>query len=129
MQSLCIWGALAMEDYALTKIQENEQLELFPVWLGVVNQGLISRKIPLESNIFSLALTLLNQVSPTDIYLEALRQGWRQIIKKIARQNRQAALNLLTEQVWSDFLRLQIVQVDESPEILIKAVEPKNRLT
>ncbi|MCC5623341.1 phospholipase D-like domain-containing protein, partial [Nostoc sp. CHAB 5715] len=45
IESLCMWGALGMEDIALKEIQQNNWLELLPVWLNVALQGLRSKNI------------------------------------------------------------------------------------
>ena len=119
IQSLCIWGALGIENQALKKIQQNNRLELFPVWLAMVCQGLRSQKIPFNSPIFPTALSLLNQVSLTDADLQPLRRGWRGVIHLIAHHHRETALNLLNHQVWAQFLRLSIAQETDSPDKFI----------
>ncbi|MEH2051996.1 hypothetical protein [Nostoc sp.] len=115
VESLCIWGALGMEDIALKEIQQNNWLELLPVWLNIALQGLKSKNIQSDSAIFKTALSLLNQVSIEEAFIELLQQGWRKVIGAIASHNPQTALNLLNDEVWVQFLRLNIVQESDSP--------------
>ncbi|MBN3960084.1 hypothetical protein [Nostoc sp. NMS8] len=115
IESLCIWGALGMEDIALKKIQQNNWLELLSVWLNIALQGLKSKNIQSDSEIFKTALSLLNQVSIEEAFIELLQQGWRKVISAIATHNPQTALNLLNDEVWVQFLRLNIVQKSDSP--------------
>ncbi|WP_373528046.1 hypothetical protein [Nostoc sp.] len=115
VESLCVWGALGMEDIALQEIQHNNWLELLPVWLNVALQGLKSKNIQADSVIFKTALLLLNQISVEDAFIEPLQQGWRKVIGAIALNNSQTALNLLSDKVWAQFLRLNIAQESDSP--------------
>ncbi|WP_442948816.1 hypothetical protein [Nostoc sp.] len=115
VESLCVWGALGMEDIALQKIQQNNWLELLPVWLNVALQGLRSKNLPGDSASFKTALLLLNQVSIEEAFVELLQQGWRKVIRAIAINNPQTALNLLSDEVWAEFLRLNIAQESDSP--------------
>ncbi|MEH1824302.1 MAG: hypothetical protein V7L22_02860 [Nostoc sp.] len=115
IESLCIWGALGMEDIALKEIQQNNWLELLPVWLNIALQGLKSKNIQSDSEIFKTALSLLNQVSIEEAFIELLQQGWRKVIGAIASHNPQTALNLLNDEVWVQFLRLNIVRESDSP--------------
>ncbi|MEH1855818.1 MAG: hypothetical protein V7L11_30100 [Nostoc sp.] len=118
IESLCIWGALGMEDIALKEIQQNNWLELLPVWLNIVLQGLKSKNIQSDSEIFKTALSLLNQVSIEEAFIDLLQQGWRKVVGAIASHNPQTALNLLNllnDEVWVQFLRLNIVQESDSP--------------
>ncbi|MEH2114683.1 hypothetical protein [Nostoc sp.] len=115
IESLCIWGALGMEDIALKEIQQNNWLELLSVWLNIALQGLKSKNIQSDSEIFKTALSLLNQVSIEEAFIELLQQGWRKVIGAIASHNHQTALNLLNDEVWVQFLRLNIVQDSDSP--------------
>ncbi|QLE44153.1 hypothetical protein FD723_29415 [Nostoc sp. C052] len=115
IESLCIWGALGMEDIALKEIQQNNWLELLPVWLNIALQGLKSKNIQSDSEIFKTALSLLNQVSIKEAFIELLQQGCRKVIGAIASHNPQTALNLLNDEVWVQFLRLNIVQDSDSP--------------
>ncbi|MBW4498265.1 MAG: hypothetical protein KME57_01390 [Scytonema hyalinum WJT4-NPBG1] len=129
--TLCIWGALGMEEIALTAIQQNNWLELLPVWLNVVLQGLRSKKVSVDSVSFQTALSLLDEVSTEAAYIESLRQGWRKVIgaiaqsavpEAIATNNPQLALNLLSDQVWAHFVRLAITQPTfNTPEQFIAA--------
>jgi len=115
VECLCIWGALAMEDIALQKIQQNNWLELLPVWLNVALQGLNSKNIQADSASFKTALLLLSQVSIEEAFIESLQQGWRKVIRAIAINNPQTALNLLSDEVWAQFLRLNIAQKSDLP--------------
>jgi len=115
VESLCVWGALCMEDIALQKIEQNNWLELLPMWLNVALQGLKSKNIQPDSVIFKTALSLLNQVSIEEAFIEPLQEGWRKVIRAIAINNPQTASNLLSDEVWAQFLRLNIVQESDSP--------------
>ena len=110
VQPLCVWGALGMEDLALTVIQQNNWLELLTVWLSVVLPGLRSQKVSVDSESLRTALSLLSQVSTEATFIESLQQGWRQVIGAIATNNRQAAIKLISDEVWHEFLRLAIAQ-------------------
>ncbi|MBG1267010.1 hypothetical protein [Nostoc sp. WHI] len=115
VESLCVWGALCMEDIALQKIEQNNWLELLPIWLSVALQGLKSKNIQPDSVIFKTALSLLNQVSIEEAFIEPLQEGWRKVMGAIAINNPQIASNLLSDEVWAQFLRLNIVQKSDSP--------------
>ncbi|MEH2246466.1 hypothetical protein [Nostoc sp.] len=119
IESLCIWGALGMEDIALKQIQQNNWLELLPVWLNVALQGLRSKNIQADSAIFKTALLLLSQVSLEEAFIDLLQQGWRKVIGAIATNSPQTALNLLSDEVWAQFLRLNIVQESDLPNDFI----------
>ncbi|MEH2269902.1 MAG: hypothetical protein V7K68_15930 [Nostoc sp.] len=119
VESLCLWGALGMEDIALKEIQQNNWLELLPVWLNVALQGLRSKNIQADSASFKTALLLLSKVSLEEVFLELLQQGWRKVIGAIASHNPDAALNLLSDEAWAQFLRLNIVKESDSPSSFI----------
>ncbi|MEH2024785.1 hypothetical protein [Nostoc sp.] len=119
VECLCIWGALGMEDIALKEIQQNNWLELLPVWLNVALPGLKSKNIQADSAIFKTALSLLNQISIEEAFVESLQQGWRKVIGAIASHNPKTALNLLSDEVWANFLRLNIVPETDSPNDFI----------
>lgn len=119
VEPLCIWGALGMEDIALKEIQQNNWLELLPVWLNVALQGLRSKNIQADSVIFKTALLLLSQVSIEEAFILQLQQGWRKVVGVIATNSPKTALNLLSDQVWAQFLRLKIVQESDSPNDFI----------
>ncbi|MBD2388534.1 hypothetical protein [Cylindrospermum sp. FACHB-282] len=124
VETLCIWGALGMEDVALTAIQQHNWLELLPVWLNVVLQGLRSNNIPADSASLKTALSLLSQVGDEAAFIEPLRRGWRQVMSTmamIAINNRETALNLLSNEVWVQFLRLNIAQESDSPDKFISS--------
>ncbi|WP_420759139.1 hypothetical protein [Nostoc sp. CALU 546] len=114
VETLCVWGSLGMEDIALKEIQQNNWLELLPVWLNVALQGLKSKNIQADSASLKTALSLLNQVSIEETFIELLQQGWRKVIGAIAINNPKTALNLLTDEVWAQFIRLKIVQESDS---------------
>ncbi len=119
VEPLCVWGALGMEDIALKEIQKNNWFELLPIWLNVVLQGLSSKNIQGDSESFKTALSLLNEVSSEEVFIELLQEGWRKVIGAIATHNPQTALNLLSDEVWAEFLRLKIVQDTDSPNNFI----------
>jgi hypothetical protein len=119
VESLCVWGALGMEEIALKNIQQNNCLELMPVWLNVALQGLRSKNIQSDSAIFKTALSLLSQISIEEAFIEQLQQGWRKVIGAIAINNPKTALNLLSDEVWAQFLRLNIAQKSDSPDNFI----------
>ncbi|MBH8553467.1 hypothetical protein I8751_14005 [Nostocaceae cyanobacterium CENA357] len=119
VKSLCIWGALSMEDIALQENEQNNWLELLPVWLNVTLQGLRSNNIQADSEIFKIALSLLNQVAIEEAYIESLQQGWRKVIGAIATHNYEIALNLLNDEIWAQFLRLHIAHESDSPDKFI----------
>ncbi|ACC84377.1 conserved hypothetical protein [Nostoc punctiforme PCC 73102] len=119
VESLYVWGALGMEDIALTNIQQNNWLELLPVWLKVTLQGLRSKNIQADSESFKTALSLLSQVSIEEAFLESLQEGWRKVIGAIAINNPKTALKLLSDEVWAQFLRLNIAQNSDSPDNFI----------
>ncbi|WP_414583298.1 hypothetical protein [Scytonema sp. PCC 10023] len=136
--TLCLWGALGMEEMALTTIQQNNWLELLPVWLNVVLQGLKSKKVSGDSASFRTALSLLNEVSTEAAFIESLRQGWRKVMgaiaqsavpEAIATNNPQQALNLLSDEVWVQFLRLAIAQPTlNTPQLFIAAHTPSQNM-
>ncbi|BAY75781.1 hypothetical protein NIES25_22290 [Nostoc linckia NIES-25] len=95
VESLCVWGALRMEDIALQVIEQSNWPELISVWLDVTLQGLRSKSLPADSTIFQTALSLLNQVSLEETFTLSLQDKWRQVISAIAINNPQTALNLL----------------------------------
>ncbi|QFS48072.1 phospholipase D-like domain-containing protein [Nostoc sphaeroides] len=119
IESLCVWGALGMEDIALKEIQKNNWLGLLPVWLNVALQGLKSKNLSGESESFKTALSLLSQVSIEEAFIEELQQGCRKVIGAIAINNPKTALNLLSDEVWAQFLRLSIAQNSDSPDNFI----------
>ncbi|PHM08939.1 hypothetical protein [Nostoc sp. 'Peltigera malacea cyanobiont' DB3992] len=114
VESLCVWGALGMEDIALKEIQKNNWFELLPVWLNLALQGLKSKNLSGDSASFKTALSLLSHVSIEEAFIEQLQQGWRKVIGAIAINNPETALNLLSDEVWAQFIRLTIVQESDS---------------
>ncbi|MFS0517133.1 phospholipase D-like domain-containing protein [Nostoc sp. UIC 10607] len=119
IESLCVWGVLGMEDIALKEIQKNKWFELLPVWLNVALQGLKSKNLSCDSASFKSALSLLSQVSTEEEFIELLQQGWCKVIGAIAINNPKTALHLLSDEVWAQFLRLNIAQKSDSPENFI----------
>lgn len=119
IKPLCLWGALGMEEIALTEIEKTNWLELLPLLLDVVLQGFRSNNLPPDSRSFKLALSLLSQVTGKELFLDSLRQKWRQVIDAIATHNRDTAVDLLNNEVWSHFLRLHIAQETDSPDEFI----------
>lgn len=114
---LCIWGALGMEKEALKQLQQNNFLELLPVWLQVVCQGLRSGLASRLSDALKAALDLLSEISEEDPNIELLRAGWRQVMGAIAGLDPNAALMLLSDEAWTQFTRLGIAQPPiNSPE-------------
>ncbi|MEA5554383.1 hypothetical protein VB713_25960 [Anabaena cylindrica UHCC 0172] len=116
IEALCIWGALGMEDMVITEIEANNWLELVPIWLNVVIQRLRAKILPAG---LQTALMLLNKFSGEEIFIDLLVQGWRRVISNIASQNYQTAVDLFTNGVWEQFLRLQIVKPKESLDTFI----------
>ncbi|MBD0386659.1 MAG: hypothetical protein ICV54_09050 [Nostoc sp. C3-bin3] len=119
VESLCVWDALGMEGFALKEIEKNNWLELLPVWLNVALQGLKSKNLSGESESFKIALSLLSKISIEEAFIESLQQGWRKVIGAIAINNPKTALNLLSDEVWAQFLRLNIAQKSHSPNKFI----------
>ena len=119
IESLCVWGALGMEDIALKEIQKNNWFELIPVWLSVALQGLKSKNLSGDSASFKTALSLLSQVSIEEAFIEQLQEKWRKVIGAIAINNSKTALNLLSDEVWAQFIRLKIAQMNDSPDNFI----------
>ncbi|MEB3339544.1 hypothetical protein [Okeania sp.] len=118
IKSICIWGALNMAEIALKKLQYHNWIELFPVWLKIVIHGLNSQQISPDEPIFEKAISWLNIVNKSDENIEDLRLRWRGVVEAIARQNRQAALNLLNEAAWAEFIRLEISATDTPEEFI-----------
>ncbi|AFZ58996.1 hypothetical protein H6G54_23730 [Anabaena cylindrica FACHB-243] len=116
VESLCIWGAMGMEEIAIKEIEANNWLELVPIWLNVVIQRLRAKILPAG---LQTALVLLNKFSGEEIFIDLLVQGWRRVISNIASQNPQTAVDLFSNGVWEQFLRLQIVQPTESLDTFI----------
>ncbi|MGB8686696.1 MAG: hypothetical protein WCD53_05085 [Microcoleus sp.] len=105
--SLCTWGALGMEEMALNQLKNANWLELYPVWLKVVCQGLRSKKISPDSAYLATAVSMVSQFSVDDSNIELLRSNLRQLIGAIAALDRPQALKLLNQH-WSQFGRLSI---------------------
>ncbi|MGD1698782.1 hypothetical protein [Dapis sp. BLCC M229] len=120
VKCVCIWGALGMTEIALQELQYHNWIELFPVWLKVVIQGLRSKQILPDDMIFEKAISWLNIVDKSDKNIEDLRSGWQGVVEAIARQNRQAALSLLNEAAWGEFIRLEISAKDTPEKFISK---------
>lgn len=117
--SLYLWSAIGRENIALNEIDKNNWLELLPVWLNILLPRLNSQNSSDDLVSFKLAFSLLSQVTPEAPFLDSLQQGLRQFINAIATQNRDIAVNLLNNEVWSELLRLQIAQENDSVDDFI----------
>ncbi|TVP55832.1 MAG: hypothetical protein EA343_24790 [Nodularia sp. (in: Bacteria)] len=128
-EALCVWGALNMQNIALQKIAESNWWEILPVWLNIVFHDLNSHKILDDAINFTDALSLLSQLSGESAFIDELQQGWRKVIQAIAFVQPEFALSLLNEQVWADFLRLNIAQEHDSRDkfILPQSLPPRKR--
>jgi hypothetical protein len=71
--SLCTWGALGMEEMALNELQLANWLELYPVWLNVVRQGLRAKKISPDSPYLATGISMVSQFSETDPNIKLLQ--------------------------------------------------------
>ncbi|PPS40720.1 phospholipase D-like domain-containing protein [Chroococcidiopsis sp. TS-821] len=117
---LCIWGALGMEEIALHQLEQHHFLELLPVWLRVVCQGLRLDLTPRLLNAVAAALSLLAEVSEQEPYIKELKAGWYQVMRAIAKRDRNTALTLLNDRAWSQFIRLGMTHTPkDSPEEFI----------
>ncbi|MFB8794174.1 MAG: hypothetical protein U7126_08100 [Microcoleus sp.] len=105
--SLCTWGALGMEEMALNQLKNANWLELYPVWLKVVCQGLRSKKISPDSAYLATGISMVSQFSVDDSNIELLRSNLRLVMGAIAALDRPQALKLLNQH-WSQFGRLSI---------------------
>ncbi|MGD1806971.1 phospholipase D-like domain-containing protein [Dapis sp. BLCC M126] len=120
IKSVCIWGTLGMKEMALQELQYHNWIELFPVWLKVVIHGLRSTQISPDEPIFEKAISWLKIVDKSDKNIEDLQSGWQRVIEAIAHQNRQAALNLLNDTAWGEFIRLEISLTDTPEKFISK---------
>ncbi|MEM1172441.1 MAG: hypothetical protein AAGJ08_26020 [Cyanobacteria bacterium P01_H01_bin.35] len=120
VKCVCIWGALGMTETALQELQYHNWIELFPVWLKIVIQGLKSKQISPDELIFEKAISWLNIVNKSDKNIEHLQSGWQKVVEAIARQNSQAALSLLNETAWAEFIRLEISATDTPEKFISK---------
>ncbi len=87
VKCVCIWGALGMTEIALQELQYHNWIELFPVWLKIVIQGLKSKQISPDEPIFEKATSWLNIVDKSDNNIEDLQSEWQRVVEAIARQN------------------------------------------
>lgn len=123
-----VWGALSLEEMAINQLHQNNFLELLPVWLKVALHGLRSNKLSPDSPSFAAALSLLGEISEAEPYIDSLREGWREVIGAIASYNPNTALTLLTDEAWSQFTRLGIVELpSDSPEQFISKYTPAQK--
>ncbi|MGB3507872.1 MAG: hypothetical protein WBA93_01225 [Microcoleaceae cyanobacterium] len=122
LKSVYIWNALGMEEKALQELQERNWLEIFPLWLKAVCQGLRSKQTSPDAVVFQKAISWLSQVSGADKNIESLRMGWQKVIEAIANQNRQTALSLLNETAWGEFIRLEIASTDTPEKFILELV-------
>lgn len=128
VEPMSMWAALGMEEMALNQLQDNNWLELLPVWLKVVCNGLRSKKVSPDSACFGTALSKLSQISAEDPNIESLRSGWQKVVGAIANHDRNAALMLLSDEAWTQFTRLGIAQPSiDSPEKFIKYTLAQNK--
>lgn len=117
---ISLWGVLSLEEMALTQLQQNNFLELLPVWLKVALHGLRAGTLSPNSANFATALSLLSQISEAAPYIDSLQKEWYQVIDAIASHKPDTALALITDEAWLQLTRLNIVQPPiESPEQLI----------
>ena len=99
---------------ALKQLQQ--KLELLPVWLQIVCQGLRSGLAPRLQDAVGVAIELLSEISEDEPNIELHRQGWRQVMGAIANHEPNTALTLLND-TWAQFTRLGIAQPpNDSPE-------------
>ncbi|MBD2195662.1 MULTISPECIES: phospholipase D-like domain-containing protein [Calothrix] len=108
-EAICLCGSLSLEESALKIIQQYSWLELYPIWLHMVCQGLRSKQISPSSAYFPVALSLLSQLSPDAAYIESVREAWKKVIGGIAYLSQDTALKLLNDS-WAEFTRLSITQ-------------------
>lgn len=122
--AICVWFTLSMEEEALKQLQQNNWLKLLPIWLKLGFQGLKLKKISPDSEYFPTALSLLNEFSGEDANIESLREGWRKVIGAIATQNPDKAVQLLTDEIWTEFTRLGIAEspIDSPQKFIAKYV-------
>jgi len=52
--SLCIWGALGMEEYALKQLPQDTWTESKLLWYGIIQQGLRAKRISPDADFLSL---------------------------------------------------------------------------
>ncbi|MBD2207251.1 hypothetical protein H6G33_33700 [Calothrix sp. FACHB-1219] len=128
-ECLCIWGTLGKLEIALKQIQENNWLELLPIYINVVIHNLKSHNLADDSPILQSSLLLLSQVEESAAFIEQLRLAYPQLLSAIAQQNPDTALNLLNNEVWAQFLRLHIAAETDSPTEFIsqKTSQPKTK--
>lgn len=118
--AVSIWGTLSLEEMALNQLQQNNFLELLPVWLKVALHRLRFNNLSPESPSFATALSLLAGISEAEPYIESLREIWPEVVHAIASCNPSIAITLLNDEVWSQCTRLDIFQSSiDSPEQLI----------
>jgi hypothetical protein len=118
--SLSIWSALGMTEIALQQIQDREWLELLPIWLKIACQGLRSQQMSPDDPSLNQALSQLSELTPDSPQLDSLCEAWRQVMAVIADRDSAIALNLLSEPVWHNFIRLGIAsEAVESPDAFI----------
>ena len=67
--------------------------------------GSKTKQILPDELIFEKSISWLNIVDKSEENIEDLRSGWQGVMEAIARQNSQAALSLLNEVPWGEFIR------------------------
>lgn len=129
IECLCIWGTLGNLETALNQIQQNNWLELLPIYINVVIHHLKFHNFTDDSPILQPSLLLLSQVEAEAAFLEQLRLAYRQLLSAIAQKNPSTALNLLNNEVWAQFLRLHIAAESDSPADFIsqQTLPPKTK--
>ncbi|BAZ02914.1 hypothetical protein NIES37_69270 (plasmid) [Tolypothrix tenuis PCC 7101] len=108
-EAICLCGSLSLEESALKIIQQYSWLELYPIWLHMVSQGLRSKQISPSSAYFPVALSLLSQISSDAAYIESVREAWKKVIGRIAYLSQDTALKLVNDS-WAEFTYLSITQ-------------------
>lgn len=119
IKPLCVWSALGMKETLFKEIEKTNWLELLPLGLEVMLQELRLNNLSADSITFKLALSLLSQVTGEEVFIDSLKQKYCQVIGVLATHNHETALNLLNNDIWSQFLRLRIAQEADSPEKFI----------
>jgi hypothetical protein len=119
VKSLCVWGALGMQNIALREIQKSNWLELLPICLNIIVQNLNCKNLPDDAEILASAFSLLSQVKGKETFMASLREVCQKIIQAIASAKPEIAVNLLNQQVWADFIRLKVAHRHDTPDTFI----------
>ncbi len=81
-QAIYLWGALEMEEEALLKLQSSGWSELYPVWIKVVIQGLLSKRMSCDSNCCQTVEKIFNQHHEKDSNINLLQSRWKLVMAK-----------------------------------------------